>query len=119
MSITATPALEFQLEQGLHTATLIKVSLKTKMGRGGAYTAFQLTFANEKGGEASAMLAHFTGKIPTAFNALGDPLGIQEEITPERLMALRGRDAEIKVVHRQSNGRTFANVTAINGVVIS
>ena len=119
MAITVVCALELPLEPGIHSATLIKASLKTKLGRGGAYTAFQITFTNQNGGEASAMLPDFLKKIPLAFAALGSSIGTQLEITPERLLALRGRDAKITVVHRDYKGKKYANVTAINGVVIA
>jgi hypothetical protein len=119
MPITVVSALEFALEPGIHSATLIKASLKTKLGRGGAYTAFQITFADPNGGEASAMLPEFLHKIPVAFAALGSPIGTRLEITPERLLALRGRNAKITVVHRNYQGRQYANVTAIDGVVIA
>jgi hypothetical protein len=119
MTLQVVPALEYQLETGLHIATVVRIALQTKFGRAGTYTALSLTFANDQGGEAGAMLPHFTGKIPTVFSALGDPLGSLEDIEPERLLALRGRSAEIHVVHRLFKGKTFANVSAINNVVIS
>jgi hypothetical protein len=118
-TIQAVPALETQLEEGLHTATVVKVTLKTRFGTAGAYTALNLTFADADGATASAMLPHFRGKIATAFTALGDPLSALEEIAPERLMALRGRRAEVNIIHRVSKGKTYANVSSINGQVIA
>jgi hypothetical protein len=59
------------------------------------------------------------GKIATAFTALGDPLSALEEIAPERLMALRGRRAEVQIIHRISKGKVYANVSSINGQVIA
>lgn len=118
-SIQAVPAVDAPLEEGVHTATVVKVSLKTRYGSAGAYTALNLTFADDRGATASAMLPHFRGKIGAAFTALGDPLDTLEEIVPERLMGLRGRSAEVHVVHRAYRGKVYANVSSINGQVIA
>ena len=119
MSIHVQKALESQLEAGLHSAVVIKVSLKTKIGRTGAYVALNLLFSDEHGATATVMMPHFTGKIPTVFKVLGKPIEALADIEPEELMALRGCNAQIHVVHRPSNGKIYANVNSINGTVIA
>lgn len=119
MSIQIEKALEAQLEAGLHIATSVKVTLKSKIGRNGSYVALNVVFCDQNGATASLMLPEFTRKIPTAFTALGKPMNSQTDISPEELLALRGISAEIHVVHRPSNGKIYANVSSINGMVVA
>ena len=90
MSIHVQKALESQLEAGLHSAVVIKVSLKTRLGQYGPYTALNLVFSDEHGAQASAFLVSFRGKISTAFTALGKPINALTEIAPQELLTLRG-----------------------------
>jgi hypothetical protein len=118
--IRITEAPDLQLEPGLHQAHVTSATMRPRANRfGKIFTALHLEFTDERGARATAMVADFTGLIPTAFQTLGADIDAQQPISGELLLYLRGRTAEIHVVHKPSGGKVYANVTAINGILVT
>jgi hypothetical protein len=119
-TIQVMPAPSFELASGLHTATVVSASLRWHNNRNGRlYTALHLEFGTPDGGKASLMSADFLGFFPTIFAALGQTLEVNQEVPVEQLLGLRNTEAEIHVVQRPYNGKTYSNVTNINGVMVT
>lgn len=114
-SITLSAAPDTPIPTGLHCANITRANMQQRANRNGKlFTSLHLEFTDASGARASLMVPDFTGLIPTVFTALGEPF-TAEPITGERLLNLRGCNAEIHVSHVLSNGKTYANVLSLNG----
>ena len=119
-TIQVTAAPSYELESGLHTASVASASLRWHTNRNGRlYTALHLEFAKPDGGKASLMSADFLGYFPTIFKTLGQTLPANLDVPVEQLLGLRNTEAEIHVIQRSYNGKTYSNVLSINGVTVT
>lgn len=105
-----------RLPEGEHQLTVIRADLRWQKNRfGELYKALHLTFADDHGQTATSMTPEFRSGIVVALTALGDPALTLRDLTPERLMRLRGRRVRGTVSHRAYRNSVYTNVTAING----
>lgn len=105
-----------RLPEGEHTLTIIRADLKVQRNRyGDKYAALHLTYAAENGLTASSMTPEFRGGIVATLAALAEAVVGLRDLTPERLMGLRGRRVRATITHRAYRSAIYANVTAVNG----
>lgn len=117
-TIHATPALDHNLEPGLHLANIVRAAMQLSLNSyGKPYTSLKLEFTSSNG-RASLRIPDFTHLIPSVFRALGSQADPNDP-NPDEILALRHLEAEVHVVHQRSKGKTYANVTSINGVLVT
>ena len=105
-----------RLPEGVHTLTIVRADLKIQRNRfGDKYVALHLTYAADNGLTASSMTPEFRGGIVSALAALQEAVLNLRDLTPERLMGLRGRRVRATISHRAYRNAIYANVTALEG----
>lgn len=105
-----------RLPEGTHELTVINASLKIQRNRfGDRYAALHLTYAADNGLTASSMTPEFRGGIVGALAALEEVVLNLRDLTPQRLMGLRGRRVRATISHRAYRNTIYANVTALGG----
>lgn len=105
-----------RLPEGVHNLTVIRADLKIHHNRfGDKYAALHLTYASDNGLTASSMTPEFRGGIVGALAALQEAVLNLRDLTPERLMSLRGRRVRATISHRAYRNAIYANVTALEG----
>ncbi|QFP75789.1 hypothetical protein [Deinococcus sp. AJ005] len=117
--ITISPAPDdrtTRLPEGIHELTIVRADLKLQRNRfGDKYAALHLTYAADNGLTASSMTPEFKGGIVGALTALEEFVLNLRDLTPERLMGLRGRRVRATISHRAYRNAIYANVTALEG----
>ncbi|CAM3556248.1 hypothetical protein [Deinococcus frigens] len=105
-----------RIPEGVHELTIVNSILKLHRNRfGDKYAALHLTFAADSGLTASSMTPEFKGGIVGALTALKEAVLNLRDLTPERLMGLRGRRVRATISHRAYRNAIYANVTALEG----
>ena len=105
-----------RIPEGIHKLTVIRADLKIQRNRfGDNYAALHLTYAADNGLTASSMTPEFKGGIVGALLALQEAVLNLRDLTPERLMGLRGRRVRATISHRAYRNAIYANVTALEG----
>ena len=118
-TISAVPSQDDRkqrLPEGAHDLTIIRADLKVQRNRyGDKYAALHLTYAADNGLTATSMTPEFGGGIVVALAALREAVLNLHDLTPERLMGLRGRRVRATISHRAYRNAIYTNVTALEG----